>query len=298
MDEPSQAMKKGPSHRPCGRFSRDCCVKNTQPFWASLGTRVRAAAAAVDREKPLKSTAYFSGAMPNELRRRPLSRRNYQPRLVVSVRRPSDAGLMRPAPQAGLRGPVGAIRRPLIRLKTCDLDSPNASTRAIDRGFECGRALAETEGFEPIGPGCAGAVSARSDAQSASPRAKIEGSNSSIARWRRRRDSNPRYAFGAYNGLANRRLQPLGHVSSARRNGYRNCLVWSNSAHDGQRLRNFRRRRHAAWPRAQVGTATMNRRQRRAAHKQNPPRRRRARGGRRASTVRARHAGAGAAPAR
>ena len=31
--------------------------------------------------------------------------------------------------------------------------------------------------------------------------------------WRRRRDSNPGYAFGAYNGLANRRLQPLGHVS-------------------------------------------------------------------------------------
>src|SRR5215204_6656990 len=31
--------------------------------------------------------------------------------------------------------------------------------------------------------------------------------------WRRRRDSNPRYAFRAYNGLANRRLQPLGHVS-------------------------------------------------------------------------------------
>ena len=35
-----------------------------------------------------------------------------------------------------------------------------------------------------------------------------------IPRWRRRRDSNPRYAFGAYNGLANRRLQPLGHVSA------------------------------------------------------------------------------------
>ena len=31
--------------------------------------------------------------------------------------------------------------------------------------------------------------------------------------WRRRRDSNPRYALTAYNGLANRRLQPLGHVS-------------------------------------------------------------------------------------
>jgi hypothetical protein len=35
-----------------------------------------------------------------------------------------------------------------------------------------------------------------------------------IRNWRRRRDSNPRYAFGAYNGLANRRLQPLGHVSA------------------------------------------------------------------------------------
>jgi hypothetical protein len=34
-----------------------------------------------------------------------------------------------------------------------------------------------------------------------------------FARWRRRRDSNPRYALTAYNGLANRRLQPLGHVS-------------------------------------------------------------------------------------
>ena len=33
--------------------------------------------------------------------------------------------------------------------------------------------------------------------------------------WRRRRDSNPGYAFGAYNGLANRRLQPLGHVSAS-----------------------------------------------------------------------------------
>ena len=32
--------------------------------------------------------------------------------------------------------------------------------------------------------------------------------------WRSRRDSNPRYAFTAYNGLANRRLQPLGHSST------------------------------------------------------------------------------------
>ena len=31
--------------------------------------------------------------------------------------------------------------------------------------------------------------------------------------WRRGRDSNPRYGFRPYNGLANRRLQPLGHLS-------------------------------------------------------------------------------------
>ena len=34
--------------------------------------------------------------------------------------------------------------------------------------------------------------------------------------WRRGRDSNPRYGFRPYNGLANRRLQPLGHLSVAR----------------------------------------------------------------------------------
>ncbi len=34
-----------------------------------------------------------------------------------------------------------------------------------------------------------------------------------ILNWRRRGDSNPRYGFRPYNGLANRRLQPLGHVS-------------------------------------------------------------------------------------
>ena len=34
-----------------------------------------------------------------------------------------------------------------------------------------------------------------------------------LVNWRRRRDSNPRYELTPYNGLANRRLQPLGHVS-------------------------------------------------------------------------------------
>ena len=37
--------------------------------------------------------------------------------------------------------------------------------------------------------------------------------------WRSRRDSNPRYVFTTYNGLANRRLQPLGHSSIQNRRG-------------------------------------------------------------------------------
>ena len=35
--------------------------------------------------------------------------------------------------------------------------------------------------------------------------------------WRRGWDSNPRYTFTVYNGLANRRLQPLGHPSAGSR---------------------------------------------------------------------------------
>jgi hypothetical protein len=42
--------------------------------------------------------------------------------------------------------------------------------------------------------------------------------------WRRRRDSNPRYALRAYNGLANRRLQPLGHISAQEKPLYNQCL--------------------------------------------------------------------------
>src|SRR4051812_13208428 len=34
-----------------------------------------------------------------------------------------------------------------------------------------------------------------------------------LRHWRRGRDSNPRYSFGPYTGLANQRLQPLGHLS-------------------------------------------------------------------------------------
>lgn len=55
------------------------------------------------------------------------------------------------------------------------------------------------------------------NSRSGEPRLVPELIRSGICRalWRRRRDSNPRYAFGAYNGLANRRLQPLGHVSAS-----------------------------------------------------------------------------------
>ena len=34
--------------------------------------------------------------------------------------------------------------------------------------------------------------------------------------WRREGDSNPRYGFKPYNGLANRRLRPLGHRSKVK----------------------------------------------------------------------------------
>ena len=36
-------------------------------------------------------------------------------------------------------------------------------------------------------------------------------------RWRRRRDSNPRYRIYQYDGLANRWFQPLTHVSGSQR---------------------------------------------------------------------------------
>ena len=61
------------------------------------------------------------------------------------------------------------------------------------------------------------------------------------SRWRRRRDSNPRYAFGAYNGLANRRLQPLGHVSACE-NPYCLRTFSSNAALNKPQPRRPRRR--------------------------------------------------------
>ena len=51
--------------------------------------------------------------------------------------------------------------------------------------------------------------------------------------WRREGDSNPRYGFWPYNGLANHRLQPLGHLSTAHSEtcpGFSLKLILSNLA--------------------------------------------------------------------
>src|SRR5438270_10341620 len=45
-------------------------------------------------------------------------------------------------------------------------------------------------------------------------RRSIQLSYGPVACWRRGRHSNPRYSFGPYTGLANQRLQPLGHLSN------------------------------------------------------------------------------------
>lgn len=44
-----------------------------------------------------------------------------------------------------------------------------------------------------------------------------------LINWWRERDSNPRYSVKLYNGLANRRLQPLGHLSDTFL-PYTNCM--------------------------------------------------------------------------
>lgn len=49
-----------------------------------------------------------------------------------------------------------------------------------------------------------------------------------IGKWRRGRDSNPRYGYKPYNGLANRRLQPLGHPSTLILLGFSKCGFLKN----------------------------------------------------------------------
>src|SRR4051812_23146896 len=47
------------------------------------------------------------------------------------------------------------------------------------------------------------------------PRSRLRAPQTARIEWRRGRDSNPRYGFTPYNGLANRRLRPLGHLSAS-----------------------------------------------------------------------------------
>jgi hypothetical protein len=51
------------------------------------------------------------------------------------------------------------------------------------------------------------------------------GEISSKLNWRREGDSNPRYGFWPYNGLANHRLQPLGHLSIISTEHNLKCVV-------------------------------------------------------------------------
>ena len=76
--------------------------------------------------------------------------------------------------------------------------------------------------------------------------------------WRRRRDSNPRYALRAYNGLANRRLQPLGHVSVEARmpeTGRTGKRMYGKLCREGilNGLRGAQRRKHWATRQHRLG---------------------------------------------
>src|SRR6476661_5906327 len=62
-------------------------------------------------------------------------------------------------------------------------------------------------------------------------------------RWRRRRDSNPRYGNSPYGGLANRWFQPLTHVSEAAPDWEQRAIEGGNAAFN---LSLSRRRRAAS----------------------------------------------------
>src|SRR5215472_14161848 len=78
------------------------------------------------------------------------------------------------------------------------------------------RDVAERVGFEPTVPFRVHALSRRvpSAARPSLPESWVLSFARHQGRWRRGGDSNPRYGFWPYNGLANRRLQPLGHLSA------------------------------------------------------------------------------------
>jgi hypothetical protein len=145
-DGPLQAMNNHPSHRLRGRFSGECCVKNTQVFYGRIG------------------------ALP----------RHAHGHIVIF--------LQWLTPEIDARLQVDKNIKSTLHCAECD------------KLWQCpgqGWAAPPAHGLNSV-----------KHAQKVI-RYRI------FKIWRRRRDSNPRYAFGAYNGLANRRLQPLGHVSAS-----------------------------------------------------------------------------------
>ena len=152
-------MNKDPSHRPSGRFSSECCAKNTHGFGGQNDSTSCC--------PPGRLYVFYQYVTSF-----------YEPQLCVAMQ-PKIFFWVAPHPPVG--GGLGAKG-----------GRPTTAHGLISR--------------QPLG----------TDSE---PRS---------SNWRSRRDSNPRYAFGAYNGLANRRLQPLGH-SSASWKAYRIHKLWSNS---------------------------------------------------------------------
>ncbi len=90
-----------------------------------------------------------------------------------------------------MRGPEGGYRRDHLRALAQRVEVADGEVRIMGSRSELLRTLASASGVRSAGP-----------------------VRSFVPKWRRGWDSNPRYALTAYNGLANRRLQPLGHPST------------------------------------------------------------------------------------
>jgi site-specific DNA recombinase len=96
--------------------------------------------------------------------------------------------------RARMRIDGGGYRRDHLRALAQRVEVADKEVRIMGSKSDLLRTLAAGPGVGPATPGV----------------------RSSVLKWRRGRDSNPRYGFTPYNGLANRRLRPLGHLSAAR----------------------------------------------------------------------------------
>ncbi len=90
-----------------------------------------------------------------------------------------------------LRGPDGGYRRDHLRALAQRVEVADGEVRTMGSRGNLLRTLAAAGGVKSA----------------------AGGAPSFVPSWRREGDSNPRYIFTMYNGLANRRLQPLGHPS-------------------------------------------------------------------------------------